>query len=389
MLLVVGLAACGDSPRASRGTRDERSSSTAGATTTTAARDACTTRAQVPSGAPGLTTFVADARFATSLAWAPDGRLFFGERSGTVKVTDGRTVQTFAQVTTVTTERNGGYSERGLLGLAIGPRFDRDRFVYALFSAPDFATEQVVRWRDCAGVASAPETILTLPSSPNCCHHGGRITFSPDGALYVTVGDHQSAARAAAASEAPAQDVTDVRGKILRYDANGAVPPDNPLGAGNPAWAAGFRNVFGLAFAPDGTAFVTDNGPTGDAGSPTTGYDVAFRVRAGVTYQWPYCYGDGHALLGNADCGGRPAPEWSSERTPLVPTGATFVSASGPARMAGRFVFCTALDGMRIFVPGSPRATVESGPAGCRYDVKQGPDGALYFSDDTSIYRFL
>ncbi len=305
-----------------------------------------------------------------------------------MKVTDGRTTQTFAQVTTVTTERGGGYSERGLLGLAVSPRFDRDRLVYALFSSPDLATEQVVRWRDCAGVAGAPETILTLPSSPNCCHHGGRLVFGPDGALYVTVGDHQSAARAANAASAPAQDPSDVRGKILRYTADGAVPTDNPFGPTNPVWAAGFRNVFGFAFAPDGSAFVTDNGPTGDAGSPATGYDLAFRVQAGVTYQWPYCYGDAHPLLGGVGCGGRPTPEWSSERVALVPTGATFVSGSGPPRMAGRFVFCTALDGMRIFVPTSAGATVETGPAGCRFDVRQGPDGALYFSDETTIYRF-
>jgi hypothetical protein len=42
---------------------------------------------------------------------------------------------------------------------------------------------------------------------------------------------------------------------------------------------------------------------------------------------------------------------------------------------------------MWVFTPGTPHATVTAGPAACRYDVVQGPDHALYFSDDTTIYR--
>jgi hypothetical protein len=42
---------------------------------------------------------------------------------------------------------------------------------------------------------------------------------------------------------------------------------------------------------------------------------------------------------------------------------------------------------MRIVTPGSPRAALQTGPSGCRLDVKQGPDHAMYFSDTTTIYR--
>ena len=42
---------------------------------------------------------------------------------------------------------------------------------------------------------------------------------------------------------------------------------------------------------------------------------------------------------------------------------------------------------MRILTPGSPHATVTAGNANCRLDVVQGPDNALYFSDNTRIYR--
>ena len=183
------------------------------------------------------------------------------------------------------------------------------------------------------------------------------------------------------------QDPTDVRGKILRYNPDGTIPADNPFGATSAVWATGFRNPYGLAFAPDGTTFVTVNGPTGDIGSPSTGYDLAFRVVAGGRYQWPACYGYGHPLGAGSGCLGRPDPEWSSENTTVVPTGAAWVDASGPSGEAGHFVFCSYTGGMQVFTPGTPHATVGAGPTACRYDVVQGPDHALYFSDDTTIYR--
>ena len=71
----------------------------------------------------------------------------------------------------------------------------------------------------------------------------------------------------------------------------------------------------------------------------------------------------------------------------MIPTGAAFVDASGPAGMAGHLVFCTYTGGMLILTPGTPHATVTKGPAECKLDVIQGPDHAVYFSDATRIYR--
>src|SRR5713226_10451143 len=77
-----------------------------------------------PQRSPSLTTYTA-ADFATALAWAPDGRLFYAERSGTVRTFDGKTRQVFG---TVPASTDG---ERGLLGLAVSPTFGKDHFVYA------------------------------------------------------------------------------------------------------------------------------------------------------------------------------------------------------------------------------------------------------------------
>ena len=344
----------------------------AAATTTTRAADPCVVSRQAPP-----TRSIA-ANFATALAFAPDGRLFFAERSGAVRVFQDGATRTFATVATVTTEAGGGYSERGLLGLAISPSFATDRFVYAFYSSTNRARQEIVRWTDCAGEGRDPDVIVELPAGANCCHKGGRLAFGPDGKLYVTLGDQRAAAAAA--------DTSDVRGKILRYNPDGTVPADNPFGADNPVWASGFRNPFGLAISPTGRVAITGNGPTGDAGSPSTGYDiVASNVTRGSSHQWPACYGYSHPI-GGARCTGV-EPEWSSEARAVVPTGATFVNGSGPGGTAGKLVFCSLNDGMQILTDGSPHATVTSGDDGCLLDVKQGPDNALYFSDSDSINR--
>lgn len=292
----------------------------------------------------------------------------------------GGSAHVFATVSTVTTEAGGGYSERGLLGLAVSPTFAGDHFVFAFYSDADRAHQHVIRWTDCAGVATSPTVIITLPSGGDCCHKGGRIAFGADRKLYVTLGEEHTATAA--------QDTSDVRGKVLRYNSDGSVPADNPFGVGNPVWAYGLRNPYGMAFSASGQLAVTNNGPSGDAGSPPTGDDtVILSVTRGGGYEWPNCYGYGHPLQSQSCGAGERGPDWSSESSTVVPTGATFVDSSGPAAYAGHLVVCTYARGMLVFTPGSPHASVSGGPSACRLDVVEGPDHALYYSDATTIYR--
>jgi glucose/arabinose dehydrogenase len=358
-------------------------------TTAPAAVDQCSSAPAQVTGPAGLTVFAADVDFPTALAWAPDGRLFVAERAGRIAVVRNGHVSTFTTVPTVTTERNGGYSERGLLGLALSPDFARDHFVYVFYSRDDFATQVVVRFSDCAGTASAPTTLLTFPSGPDCCHKGGRLRFGPDGNLYVTLGDEHSVTTSAVSDPgAIPQDPADPRGKVLRYRPDGTVPADNPFGPDRPAYVVGVRNSFGIAFGPDGHLFTTVNGPTGELDGPAHGYDMAFLTSAGARLQWPACYGYSHPLPGAPQsCFGGVEPDWSSESDTLIPTGATWVDAHGPSSYANHYVFCTALDGMRVFHPDQPRATVTSGPDQCRYDVTEGPDGALYLAAQDAVWR--
>lgn len=379
-LAVLGsvVAACGGPASSSaRSTAATPSSPPASTSTATAGAPASPAACSVAAQPAPPATLAAD--FATALAFAPDGRLFWTERSGTVRVWQDGAARSFASVQTVTAERGGGYSERGLLGLAISPTFAADHLVYAFYSDADYTHQHVIRWRDCAGNASDPTVVVTLPSGGDCCHKGGRLAFGADGMLYVTLGEEHTAAAA--------QDTGDVRGKVLRYRPDGGVPADNPFGPADPVFAYGLRNPFGIAVTPDGRIAITNNGPSGDAGSPSTGYDtVIASLQRGRGYQWPACYGYSHPLA-SSSCAGQAGPDWSSEASTVVPTGAAFVDSAGPAAYAGHLVFCTFAGGMRVLTPGSPHATVSAGPSQCRLDVTEGPDHALYVSDTTRIYR--
>ena len=185
------------------------------------------------------------------------------------------------------------------------------------------------------------------------------------------------------------QDTNDVRGKILRYEPDGIDPDRQPVRrrtarCGRPGCAT--RSASRSDRRPR-ARFVTSNGPTGDIGTPATGYDLAFRVEAGGQYQWPACYGYSHLVPGATSCLGRPEPEWSSEQSTIVPTGATWVDDNGPRpvrrplrvlqheRHAGLHARVAARDGDE-----RPRRAATS-------TSSRGPTTRLYFSDETKIYR--
>jgi glucose/arabinose dehydrogenase len=376
MVVTALLVACGTAP--AKPASPTASLATASASVTQSAPSPTPDACGVGPQSPPASGFAAN--FATALAFAPDGRLFYTERSGAVRVWQNGTGRLFATVPTVTTEAGGGYSERGLLGLAISPTFTTDRYVYAFYSDVNRTQQHVIRWRDCRGTGIDPTILITLPSGSDCCHKGGRLAFGRDGMLYVTLGEEHSAGAA--------QTTSDPRGKVLRYRPDGSVPPDNPFGATDPVWAYGLRNPFGIAVAANGQIAVTSNGPSGDAGSPSTGYDtLILSLARGGGYQWPLCYGYSHPLFGPAGCDGRIAPSWSSESATVVPTGAAWIDGSAAQPYAGHLVFCSFDIGMLIVTPASPHARVAQGPSQCRLSVVEGPNHALYMSDTGHVYR--
>jgi glucose/arabinose dehydrogenase len=239
----------------------------------------------------------------------------------------------------------GQFDERGLLGLAISPSFATDGWVYAYVSTEE--DNRVVRFHlD----TFDPEPVLTgIPSALN--HNGGRLAFGPDGKLYITTGDANNTANA--------QDLESLGGKILRVNADGTVPEDNPI-AGSPVYTYGHRNVQGLSWGPDGAMYATEFGQNT--------WDELNRIKPGANYGWPEAEGTGGA------------PEFVD---PLVTWSTAEASPSG-GEVAGDTMYIGALRGQRLWtVPvaggeaGEPVAVLD-GTLGRIRTVELGPDGWLW-----------
>jgi glucose/arabinose dehydrogenase len=162
-----------------------------------------------------------------------------------------------------------GAGEGGLLGLAVSPRYSRDRLVYAYFTSR--TDNRIVRFR----LGRRPHPILTgLRRGFN--HNGGRIAFGPDGKLYAGVGETGDADLA--------QDRDSLNGKILRMNPDGSVPGDNPF-ARSLVWSLGHRNVQGLAWDSSGRLWATEFGQDD--------FDEVNLIRRGRNYGWPEVEGRG------------------------------------------------------------------------------------------------
>jgi glucose/arabinose dehydrogenase len=248
---------------------------------------------------PGWEAQVVHSGVATPAAirMAPDGRLFWLERaSGRVMVSTYGGRGTPYVWTTLPVDAQ---DERGLLGLAFHPQFPDTPYVYLYHTLPSPLVNRVVRVRDVVGLGVGPQVIVGDLPAYGRYHHGGRITFGPDGMMYVTYGDQTDPDHA--------MNPADRRGKILRYTPLGVPAPGNPFGAGNPAYVMGVRNPFGLAFDPlTGHGWFTENGPSCDD-------ELNFLV-AGADYGWR-----------QADaCGSQPAGTRAAMRTftpTIAPTG--------------------------------------------------------------------
>jgi glucose/arabinose dehydrogenase len=202
----------------------------------------------------------------TCMAFAPDGRLFIGEQNGAIKVyKNGALLGTsFAQLSV----NNSG--ERGLLGLEFDPDYATNGYVYVYYTQPvSPIRNQVSRLTSNPAnpdvmLAGSESLVLEFDPLNATNHNGGSIKFGPDGKLYVAIGEN--------AVTANAQNYDNYLGKLLRINADGSAPADNPFYTATPdgtpptaasqrLWALGLRNPYSFAIDPSaGTIFVNDVG---------------------------------------------------------------------------------------------------------------------------------
>jgi glucose/arabinose dehydrogenase/plastocyanin len=177
----------------------------------------------------------------TSIAFAPDGRLFFTEKNtGKIKIIkDDRVLPTpFATISDTYVNW-----EQGLLGLTIDPKFAQNHFVYLYYTSIDQKTGQisnrVVRFTDNNNQATDMVVLIDKIPASMGYHSGGALAFGVDDRLYIGVGD--------ATEHEFAQDPGILTGKVLRINRDGTIPDDNPY-RNSPVYTIGHRNIYGIAF---------------------------------------------------------------------------------------------------------------------------------------------
>ncbi len=304
----------------------------------------------------GVSTLATNLEVPWSFAFLPDGDALVTERDSgrLLRVSPSGGVEELQTLP----EEGGG--EGGLLGVAVSPDYERDRYVYAYLTTRE--DNRVVRFR----IGEEPEAILTgIPV--NSYHDGGRIKFGPDGKLYVTTGD--------AGDTSTPQDRGSLGGKILRLNPDGSVPADNPF-TGSPIYTYGHRNVQGLAWDADGQLFASEFGQNT--------WDEANRIVAGENYGWPEVEGRGGEDRGFVD----PITVWPTSEA--SPSGAEILKNGAIPQWEGD-LFVTALRGeslWRLELDDQGRVTdrqrLLQGEVGRVRDVVQAPDGSLWVS--TSNY---
>lgn len=288
------------------------------------------------------------------LAFLPDGSALVSQRddAAIVRVTKAGAK---SRVGVVPGVLHGG--EGGLLGLAVAPTYARDHLLYAYRTTS--TGNQVVRMtytpRDGLGRPS-----VILEGIRNSVHHnGGRLAFGPDGKLYVTTGD--------AEVKGAAQDRSSLNGKILRIDADGSIPADNPFRS--PVWSYGHRNVQGIAWDAQGRLWADEFGQNT--------WDELNLIRKGANYGWP-------VVEGRQQHAGFVAPVRQWHTDDASPSGIT---------IAGSTIYLAALKGQRLWqVPlagtstGTPKALL-TGTYGRLRNVARAPDGSLWLVSNNTDGR--
>jgi glucose/arabinose dehydrogenase len=311
----------------------------------------------------------------TAMAFAPDGRLFVAEQTGALRV-----VKNHAPLPTpFVTLRVTSAGERGLLGVTFDPNFAANHFVYVYYTVPGRrhtpAHNRVSRFTDSADLAVKHSEHILLDITPltdATNHNGGAIHFGPDGKLYIATGENNNGANA--------QDITNLLGKILRINADGSMPTDNPFytdatGTNKAIWAIGLRNPFNFSFsASTGQMLINDVGEH-------TYEEINVGV-AGANYGWPVTEGPTHRRRFRAPVFYYTHGETATTGRAIV--GSAFYSpANGrtfPRNYAGDYFFADLTSGwIRRFDPVSGDVTAFASGIETPVALTVGDDGALYY----------
>ena len=321
-----------------------------------------------------------------AVTFLPDGRMLVTERPGRLRLVgrDGQLSAPLSGVPAVVARGQGG-----LLDVTLSPRFEQDRLVYLSFAEPGGpgGGTAVVRGRLGDGGLEGTQVIWRQEPKVNSNNHwGSRLVWRSDGTLFVTLGERFFHSELA-------QDLSTTLGKIVRINADGSVPRDNPfVGRVNvrpEIWSYGHRNAQAAALDAIGELWTVEHGARGG--------DELNNPQPGRNYGWPVItygvdYSGARIGYGTARAGmEQPVYYWDPV---IAPSGAVFYTGAAFPDWRGDLFVGSLQPGRLVRLRIRDRRVVQEE----RYvidrgervrDVRQGPDGFLYLLTDHPKGRLI
>lgn len=325
----------------------------------------------------------------TSIVWASDGRMFWTEKDGIVGT---RNPDGVVQEEPVLQIEVQSLNEQGLLSIALDPKFDENGLFYVFYTMPPDVNNPspgnvIVRYLYEEGVGNNPVQLfrIDIPEGDDNTfpdlHNGGRMKFSPtDGFLYVSLGD--------LGIRSAGQDFNVLSGKIHRFVVSGnalVAAPGNPF-PGNSTWITGVRNTFAFTFdSLTGLMFATENGPDCD--------DEINLIIPGQNYGWSADVNCDSPIGQRQASGIKPLISWTPT---IAPTGIMLYEGDVFPDWKGKLFYCAwkteELGYFELnekhtqFVRGAVTLQLPGGKR-CSIELAQGPDGYIYYSNITAMFR--
>ena len=327
---------------------------------------------------------VATIYYPTSLAFAPDGRIFATEKAGVVKIIkNGSALPT--PFLKVAVDQNG---ERGLSSIAIDPDFNNNHFVYIYYTTTSGTIHNRLSRFTANGDVSVPGSelvILDFEPSVNSIHNSGGMAFSSDGKLYLAVGNDNV--------NTNSQDLTNYKGKILRINTDGSVPAGNPFTGSESAkriWAYGLRNPWTISTQPGTNRLFVDD--VGEA----TWEEINDATVGGKNFGWSLAEGNStNPAFTNPLYTYHHGPTGTDSGCAI--TGGTFFNpplTNYPSQYTGNYFFidyCNHWINYLDFSSGVQKHNFATAlPFACNY-LKVGNDGNLYYFaiGQNALYKII
>ena len=316
-----------------------------------------------------------------AVAFLPDGGYLITERDGVLWRTDATGQRQAVDGLPEVRARGQG----GLLDVVLDPGFTDNGMLYLSYSEPvgiRSARTAVARARlDGLFLRDLQVIFRQEPEQTGGRHFGSRIVPDDAGGLYVTLGERGEADLA--------QSTEHDMGKVVRINADGS-PRDNGAFAGKGhLWSIGHRNPQGAALDETGQLWTVSHGARGG--------DEVNRPEAGKNYGWPVItYGVSYAgfqIGEGTHKDGMEQPMWYWDPS-IAPSGMTIYSGKLWPDWAGdifvgslKFDLISRLDRNGDSIAGEEQ--LFQGRFGRIRDVREGPDGALWFLAEANgtLYR--